>query len=394
MEQQKLVLSKKEGEDIHQEKLPELRFTDYDKLLVSNLDDLAKIETGDKNLQDKVDDGIYPFFVRSENIERINSYSFDGEAVLIPGDGVNVGKIYHYINGKFDFHQRVYKISDFDKKILGKYVYYYMRKNFIREVHKNSQKASVDSLRLPTIKQMKIKFPSDIKEQQKIVNILEKVDEKIGLLEKKYIYSKLIKDYFLNHIFFKDYDEKWSLEPLGNLSVVKDGTHDSPKYYNEGFPLVTSKNLLDGGVLDLNDVNFISREDYDKINKRSKVDKGDILFGMIGTIGNPVIINTDGFAIKNVALIKEKKELKNTFLIHVLNSNIIKKQFNKLNAGGTQKFIALNLIRNLKVPIPSIEEQNNISKSLNLFDKKVKLIEKEILCYKKFKKGLLQKMFV
>ena len=79
---------------------------------VKNLGEIAEIYTGKKNNQDKVENGRYPFFVRSQIVESINTYSFDGEAILVPGEG-NIGKIFHYINGNFDFHQRVYKISDF-----------------------------------------------------------------------------------------------------------------------------------------------------------------------------------------------------------------------------------------------------------------------------------------
>src|SRR5687768_9555124 len=81
--------------------------------------DLATITTGKRNTQDRVAEGVFPFFVRSQTVEKINSYSFDGEAVLTAGDGVGTGKVFHYINGKFDFHQRVYKISDFRRDIDG-----------------------------------------------------------------------------------------------------------------------------------------------------------------------------------------------------------------------------------------------------------------------------------
>ena len=91
-----------------------LRFADFtDDWVIKNLGDITNINTGKKDVKDKKDDGKYPFFVRSEKIERIDSYSFDGEAILIPGDG-KIGEVYHYINGKFDYHQRVYKISDFN----------------------------------------------------------------------------------------------------------------------------------------------------------------------------------------------------------------------------------------------------------------------------------------
>ena len=76
---------------------------------------------------------------------------------------------------------------------------------------------------------------------------------------------------------------------LNEICDVRDGTHDSPKYVQEGFPLVTSKNIIDG-KLDLSTVNYLTQKDYDKINERSKVDRGDIIMPMIGTIGNPLLI--------------------------------------------------------------------------------------------------------
>ena len=103
---------------------------------------------------------------------------------------------------------------------------------------------------------------------------------------------------------FGEFDDEWKPVILSNVSDVRDGTHDSPKYLDEGYPLITSKNLMKNGTISFEDINLISEEDYNFINKRSKVNSGDILFGMIGTIGNPVIIgeNSD-FAIKNVYLV-------------------------------------------------------------------------------------------
>lgn len=147
------------------------------------LGEVTNIETGDKNNEDKMQDGKYPFFVRSEKIERINSYSYDGEAILIPGDG-KIGSIYHYINGKFDYHQRVYKISGFGFGIDGKYVYYYLKQFFKRRAMKYTAKATVDSLRMPMLTKMEIKVP-EYKEQKSIAQILSTADKEIELLTKE-----------------------------------------------------------------------------------------------------------------------------------------------------------------------------------------------------------------
>ena len=86
---------------------------------------LCNIQTGDKDTVNKVDDGMYPFYVRSPIVERINTYTFDGEAILTAGDGVGAGKVFHYVTGKFDYHQRVYNLHNF-KRIFGKFLYLYL----------------------------------------------------------------------------------------------------------------------------------------------------------------------------------------------------------------------------------------------------------------------------
>lgn len=147
------------------------------------LGDLAKIATGGKDNQNKVQNGKYPFFVRSQIIERINSYAYEGEAILIPGEG-GVGEIIHYIDGKFDFHQRVYKISDFDSSLHGKYLYYFLQLNFKKAAAQDSVKATVDSLRLPIFLKMEIWHP-DLEEQRRISGLLTCCDQEIQHLKEK-----------------------------------------------------------------------------------------------------------------------------------------------------------------------------------------------------------------
>ena len=192
---------------------------------------------------------------------------------------------------------------------------------------------------------------------------------------------------------FKEFNDEWIEYILNEESDVRDGTHDSPKYVQTGYPLLTSKNLTDFGKLDFSNVNYLSKKDFDKINQRSKVDIGDILFGMIGTIGKPVRIDRDDFAIKNVALIKERGNIKNDYLIHYLKCNNIIRQFSNSQDGGTQKFIALEKIRKLKINIPSRSEQQKIINLFGLLDKKIELQSKKIEALKLYKKGLILKIF-
>ena len=150
---------------------------------------------------------------------------------------------------------------------------------------------------------------------------------------------------------------------------VRDGTHDSPQSLQTGIPLVTSKNLVNGKI-DFSTCNFISEEDHEAISKRSKVDDGDILYAMIGTIGNPVIVSKDcDFSIKNVALFKfNNPDVYNRYIYHFLNSDVAKKQLAKLSRGGTQKFVSLGNLRKLKIPLPPLAEQCRIASILDQAD--------------------------
>ena len=148
---------------------------------VVKLGEVAHIKTGSKNNQDKADNGLYPFFVRSETVERINTFSYACEAILVPGEG-GIGKIFHYINGKFDAHQRVYVIREFQNTV-AKFVYFAMVHSFGVYAMENSVKATVDSLRLPTFKNFQFAAPKSKSEQTAIAQTLSDMDSEIAALE-------------------------------------------------------------------------------------------------------------------------------------------------------------------------------------------------------------------
>ncbi len=164
---------------------------------------------------------------------------------------------------------------------------------------------------------------------------------------------------------------KWDKKLLGVVCDVRDGTHDSPQYYETGFPLVTSKNVT-GGKIDLADCSLICKADYEKINERSKVDMGDIIMPMIGTVGKPVIVDVDPmFAIKNVALIKFRVDSRvlNTYIRALLQSDYFDDAVLSKVRGGTQKFISLSDIRKLEVLVPPMERQKQFSDFVAQVDK-------------------------
>jgi len=176
-----------------------------------------------------------------------------------------------------------------------------------------------------------------------------------------------------------DIKSKWKLVKLGEIIDVRDGTHESPKFYPSGYPLITSKNLIDGEI-NFDNIKYISKEDFISINKRSKVDNGDILFAMIGTVGNPILVNTDKkFAIKNVALFKNSNiELNNYFLCQLLDYNIVKQQIKALKKGTNREFVSLTILRNLKIPLPPLNIQEKIVQECEIVDKEVEKADKDL----------------
>jgi type I restriction enzyme S subunit len=179
--------------------VPNLRFKEFQgEWGKDTFENVCSITTGNKNTQDKSDDGIYPFYVRSETIERINSYSFDGEAILTAGDGVGVGKIFHYVNGKVGVHQRVYILSAFNCH--PKFAYYYFASRFFDRVSRMSAKNSVDSVRREMIANMPLYSPA-LNEQIKIATFLSLLDRRIETQIKIIEDLKLLKSTIRNKIF-------------------------------------------------------------------------------------------------------------------------------------------------------------------------------------------------
>ena len=197
---------------------------------------------------------------------------------------------------------------------------------------------------------------------------------------------------FIPKIRFKSFLNHWSYTRLKEVKDVRDGTHSSPKYIDTGYPLVTSKNLTDSG-LNLNDVSLISESDYKEINKRSKVEAGDILLGLIGTIGKPVLVEIDGFAIKNVGLIKNVGKIQNQFLLQYLKTNLFNKYIQIEMAGNTQKFLGLETLRNTKVPVPSFGEQSAIGSLFRTLDELLESYKDNLANYQSLKATMLSKMF-
>lgn len=232
------------------------------------------------------------------------------------------------------------------------------------------------------LEQFNAKFPEDMKKsilqyaiQGKLVE--QRAEEGTGeelyqqiqaekqrlIAEKKIKKEKPLPEIAENEIPF-DIPESWKWVRLSDIIDVRDGTHDSPKYVPMGIPLVTSKNLSNG-TIDYGNVKYITQEDADKINARSMVDDDDILFAMIGSIGNPVLVKKDSeFCIKNMALFKKFADTDISMQYMYWFFFYAQYKLKKEASGGVQSFISLSRFREYLVPLPPYEEQIRIANKI------------------------------
>lgn len=374
--------------------------TKWKKALVK---DLMKIETGSRNTEDKIDDGQYLFFVRSQTVEHIDSFHYDCEAVLTAGDGVGAGKVFHYINGKFDAHQRVYVMSQF-KEISGKYFYYWFSKNFFSEVAKYTAKSSVDSVRRQMITDMVISLPS-AEEQQKIVEVLSDIDTLIANLQKLIQKKKNIRKGTLQMLItgkqrLDGFSGDWVKINLSQHSKLKARIGwqglTTAEYLEEGYSyLITGTDFKDGQI-NWNGCHYV---DYDRYvqDPNIQVANGDLLLTKDGTIGKvayisglnrPATLNSGVFVMRPVT-----DAYTAHFLFYVLESSVFKDFLQQLSAGSTINHLyQKDLVKfDLFVP-PTTEEQNAIASVLFDMDSDIRKLEEKLAKYQKIKQGMMEEL--
>ncbi len=280
------------------------------------------------------------------------------------------------------------------------YLYYLLSSPYLFEQFESLAAGStVRNLNIRLVSSVEVPVPP-LPEQQRIVSILDKcfsaIERSRNNAEQNLKNAKELFESYLQGVFEKK-GNGWEEKKLGEVYDVRDGTHDSPKYHNQGYPLVTSKNLKNH-KLTFDNIKFISETDYLNINKRSKVDVGDVLFAMIGTIGNPVVIEDEpNYAIKNVALFKVGNNQNSYFLKYFLDSKQTIEKMMRDAKGTTQKFVGLGYLRSFPILVPPLKEQQTIVRQLDALrietQKLESIYQKKILLLEELKKSILQKAF-
>ena len=358
---------------------------------VKKLKYLCAIQTGDKDTVNAIEDGEYPFFVRSQIIERINSYSADCEAVLTAGDGVGVGKVFHYFDGKFDYHQRVYMLNSF-KKVLGRFVFYYLSNNFYKVALEGNAKSTVDSLRLPQFLNFEFSLPS-LESQKQIINFLdhetakidtliEKQQQLIALLKEKRqaVISHAVTKGLNPHVKMKDSGVEWLGEVPEHWDVTKgkhlfdlvtSGSRGWADYYSdEGSLFFRIANLTRDSIYPkLDSIQYVTPP-IGSEGERSKIRYNDLLISITADLGSICVANKsleNGYVSQHVALCRPNKKVKSAkWLAYFILSSIAKDQLLGSGYGGTKIQLSLEDIRELVILKPSDPEQIEITDYLEL----------------------------
>ncbi len=362
------------------------------------IDNLAHITTGGKNTQDRVDDGEYPFFVRSQTAERINSYSFDGEAVLTAGDGVGTGKVFHYINGKFDAHQRVYRISDFSERINGYFFYLYFSSYFYNRIMQMTAKSSVDSVRMEMIAKMPIPLPPTKAEQQAIADALSDTDvliESLGQLiaKKRHIKQGVMQELLTGKKRLPGFQANpsykqtelgmipvdWTTEFIGSIfetsagrdlvkehfSVVEDDKYRYPIYANA----LTNKGLYG--------YSKVCQYEADKITVTAR-----------GDVGTAVYRSTSFSAIGRLLVLSAKREFDLRYLTEYINNFV---EFAFESTGVPQ--LTAPQISKYQVALPSTKsEQTAIAAILSDMDAEIAALEEKLAKTRTLKQGMMHEL--
>ena len=334
------------------------------------LGDISEIGTGSNNREDCSENGLYPFFVRSKDILRIDKYLYDEEAILIPGEG-GVGEIFHYINGKYGLHQRTYRVHPFSSDIKGKYLYYYLQENFRNYIHHKSYKSTAASIRRPMLTEFPLAIPP-LSEQSRIVSILDTFTASIDNLKKQIAERRKQYEYERDQLLDLEGKEGVEMKKLGEVGdicmckrIMKNQTSDTGDI--PFFKIGTF-----GGKADA----YISRELFEEYkSKYSYPQKGDILISAAGTIGRSVVFDGEDayFQDSNIVWIaNDEKLVKNTFLRYIYSIADWKTD------GGTIKRLYNYNLKNTIIPVPSLQDQSRIVSILDTFEASIANLEAQL----------------
>lgn len=396
-----------------EKKTPAIRFQGFtDDWEQRKVSDICSISTGKSNTQDKEDDGIYPFYVRSPIIEHSNKYLYDEEAVLTVGDGVGTGKVFHYVNGKYNLHQRVYRMYGFSDDISAKFFYQCFSEEFYNRVMAMTAKTSVDSVRYKMIADMDIQLPSKA-EQDKIAKSLFSLDGLISLHQRKLTKLQLLKTSMLTKMFPKDgarvpeirfqgFHGDWEHYTLRDISDIKTGPFGSAlhadDYVSEGVPIITTEHFKSGHLpTSKTGIPQVSREDYARLSSYI-LNIGDIVFSRVGSVDiNALVTQAQSRWLFSGRVLRVRiKDLTDAGFLHIaLETSHVRNDIISRAVGQTMPCINTEILGDTLVLMPmSISEQKQIAQYFSHLERLIISHQQNLSKLQQIKQAMLSKLFV
>ena len=330
---------------------------------------MCNIGTGKSNTQDQVEDGIYPFYIRSDIPAKSNKYLYDCESVITIGDG-NIGRVFHYVNGKFDLHQRCYKMTDF-QNVWGKYFYYFFSTRFYDRAMKMTAKATVDSVRLEMISEMDILKPAKIDEQKKISEFFSHLDHLITLHQ-----SKSFESFFVDAACCT---LSWEQRKLGEVAAFSKGCgYSKSDLKDSGIPVILYGRLYTNYETVIKEVDTF----VDCIGGAVYSKGGEIITPSSGETSEDIsiasVVEKSGILLSgDLNIIYPQNLLDSIFIAISISNGKPHKDMAKRAQGKSIVHLHNGDLAQIEIDYPSIDEQTRISSYFHSLDHLITLHQLE-----------------
>lgn len=333
-------------------------------------------------------EGNFPVFGGNGILGYCDKTNYDGETIIIGRVGAYCGSVYYQNHPIWvsDNALAAKPKNNYNTKFL-----YYFLKNL--DLNSFAEGSSHPLVTQTLLNSLDIYVTDDIDTQTAIAEVLSSLDDKIDLLHRQNKTLEQLAETLFRQWFVEEAEEGWEVKKVSEIIEVRDGTHDSPKQKETGKYLITSKHLKPAGI-DFESAYKISEEDFNEVNKRSKVDRGDILFSMIGTLGLIHFVTEEpNYAIKNMGLFKSSQKPEFAKFLYLLIKSPLGVKFIYENAtGSTQEYITLGSLRNFEFNYPGEHRIKQFDLEVEPMFQKIKYNTQQIRTLTQLRDTLLPKL--
>ena len=343
------------------------------------LPECVSIVTGKKDANYGTPDGKYLFFTCAEQPLRCDDYSFEGESLLLPGNGANVGQVIYY-DGQFEVYQRTYVLQKIIESFSLKYLYYHILGFWENYNHDKQYGSATNYIKMGNFFFYFFPLPPTLAEQQRIVKRIETMFAKLDQVQEKaqtvlHIFetrkAAILHKAFTGQLKIDNEElsiEDWEEKKLGDVcESIFDGDHMPPPKAESGIPFLVISNV-NTGFLSFDNTRYVPNGYYDSLSETRKPKTGDVLYTIVGSYGIPVLVDSDrAFCFqRHMALLKPSKLISSRYLWYVLQSNEMYQKATLIATGTAQLTVPIKGLRELTIPVPPLNYQLSIVNFLDI----------------------------